>query len=122
MFMRFCIICTWTNPNICYNTNTDDDFNEKRYMSRLVDRYPQAQRLPLPNVPTDDPALLKALEPYLGWTLAEIDTATTDILISDASVAADGKARHLVLLSGRAVSLWLQHQGNGKGRNSAANS
>jgi hypothetical protein len=108
--------------NICYNTNTDDDFNEKRYMSRLVDRYPQAQRLPLSNVPADDTALLKQLEPYLGWMLAEIDTATTDILISDASVTPDRKARHLMLLSGRAVNLWLRHQRTGKKRDDAANS
>jgi hypothetical protein len=79
-------------------------------MSRLAERYPQAQRLPLSDIPADETVLLKLLEPYLGWSLAEIDTGTTDVLISDASVAADGKARHLVLLSGIAVSLWLKHQ------------
>lgn len=91
-------------------------------MSKLVERYPQAQRLPLSDTAADETALLKLLEPYLGWSLAEIDTASTDILISDASVGVDGKARHLVLLSGQAVSLWLRYQRNAEGRNGAANS
>jgi hypothetical protein len=91
-------------------------------MSRLAERYPHTQRLLPSDMSADDATLLKALEPYLGWALAEIDTATTDILISDASVAADGKARHLVLLSGRAVNLWLRHQRIEKKGDEATNS
>jgi hypothetical protein len=80
-------------------------------MSKLTDRYPQVQRVPTSNTQPDEVALLKLLEPYLGWTLAEIDTGTSDILICDANLDPNGRAQHLVLLSGRAVSVWLQqHQ------------
>lgn len=84
-------------------------------MTSLAERYPQAHRLPLSDTQADDRELLKQLEPYLGWMLAEIDTGTTDILLSDANSTTDSKAHHLVLLSGRAVSLWLRHQHSGEG-------
>jgi hypothetical protein len=65
--------------------------------------------LPPPDTPTDDAALLKLLEPYLGWFLAEIDTRSLDILICDADLTANGHPQHLVLLTGRAVGLWLRN-------------
>lgn len=91
-------------------------------MSRLVERYPQAQRLPVSSTPADDMELLKQLAPYLDWSLAEIDTFSTDILLSDAPVTTTGKAHHLVLLSGRAVSLWLHHHPTGDKGDDTVNS
>ena len=71
-------------------------------MSRLVERYPQARRLPSSEII----ALVKLLEPYLGWVLAEIDTRSLDILICDSDDMTSGKPQHLVLLTGRAVTIW----------------
>ena len=78
-------------------------------MSRLVERYPQARRLPPSDISADDAALLKLLEPYLGWVLAEIDTGSLDILICDSDTPINRKPQQIVLLTGRAVVLWLRN-------------
>jgi hypothetical protein len=57
----------------------------------------------------DDAALLKLLEPYLGWVLAEIDTGSLDILICASDIPINRKPEHIVLLTGRAVVLWLRN-------------
>jgi len=80
-------------------------------MSKLAERYPGALRLPA----ADDPEqLLKLLEPYLDWQLAEIDTCSSDILICDLRKR-DGESpsNRLLLLSGQAVNVWLRHQRSG---------
>jgi hypothetical protein len=77
-------------------------------MSRLDEHYPQARRLPSSDTSVDDAALLRLLQPYLGWVLAEIDTGSLDILICDYDETA-GKPQHLVLLTGRAVAVWLRN-------------
>lgn len=78
-------------------------------MTRLVERYPHARRLPLSDTPVDDTALLKLLEPYLGWVLAEIDTGSLDILICASDTPINRKPENIVLLRGRAVVLWLRN-------------
>jgi hypothetical protein len=78
-------------------------------MSKLIERYPNVRRLPAPDSPIDDAGLLKLLEPYLGWMLAEIDTGSVDILISESVNTSNDQPNHLVLLTGRAVVVWLRH-------------
>ncbi|MEO8608000.1 MAG: hypothetical protein ABI690_08970 [Chloroflexota bacterium] len=78
-------------------------------MSRLVERYPHVRQLTHSDSPIDDTALLKLLQPYLGWVLAEIDTGSLDILICDSVDVPSVKPNHLLLLTGRAVVVWLRH-------------
>ena len=78
-------------------------------MSRLSDKYPSALHLPA----TDDlEQLLTALAPYLHWKLIEIDTHSLDILIGDLNPMGNEQLPgRLMLLTGKAVNLWLHHQG-----------
>jgi hypothetical protein len=78
-------------------------------MSKLSERYPDAVHLPHPDIVLDDAALLKLLQPYLGWVLAEIDTASLDILICESVTPINTRPMHVVLLSGRAVNVWLRN-------------
>ena len=92
-------------------------------MSKLTERYPRAKRLPHPDTPLDDVSLLKLLEPYLNWVLAEIDTASIDILICDSVTPINRRPEQILLLTGRAVNVWLRHAGiTGDNSNSHAQS
>jgi hypothetical protein len=91
-------------------------------MSKLIERYPGVQRLPASDDSFDDVALLQLLEPYLNWVLAEVDTASLDILICTADSSINAAPKQVVLLHGRAVNLWLQnhhHSGGADGQSKA---
>ena len=81
-------------------------------MSKLAERYPTVRRLPPSDTPVDEMGLLSLLEPYLNWVLAEIDTASLDILICTPETALNRKPQHVVLLTGKAVVVWLRHAGS----------
>ena len=80
-------------------------------MTTLADRNPNVLRLRLPEEATNDPVQqLKFIEPYLSWTLLELDTGSADILIGNMD-AEPGKStsRKFVIRSGQVVSVWLRH-------------
>jgi hypothetical protein len=85
-------------------------------MSGLVDRYPHIRRVSAPQTTANDTEQVYPLiEPYLDWTLAEIDTYSSDILLLEPP-RHDGlpHIQGMVILSGRAVNIWLRHQTSSK--------
>lgn len=82
-------------------------------MSRLQDRYPNVPLLPLPEEnPPSAEALTAAVQPYLNWTLVDMDTFPTDILLREPQ-GKDGQTR-MIIITGPSVDVWLQHQQNAK--------
>ncbi len=90
-------------------------------MSKLVERYPHVQCLPASDEPIDDETLLRLLHPYLDWVLAEVDTASLDVLICTPDTATNTTPKRVVLLQGRAVNLWLLNHRPKGSMNGASN-
>lgn len=80
-------------------------------MSKLLDRYPHVPRLSLPESASANPDdLLQLIAPYLSWILVDLDTFPTDILLREPQGANNPPG--LVIITGPAVDIWLQHQQN----------
>jgi hypothetical protein len=77
----------------------------------LHKRFPLLKRVQADcNQPTEA-TLFSLVEPYLEWTLAEVDTCSVDILLWGSRPDRQGKPREeLIVLMGAAASAWLNCQ------------
>ena len=85
-------------------------------LGTLNSRFPSARRLQLQPRPQGDlqdgslTDLIRLIEPYLHWTLLEVDSNSTDILIGEPdSVVQPGQPRNLIILGGEAAQVWLRN-------------
>ena len=85
-------------------------------LGTLNSRFPSARRLQLQPRPQGDQQdgsltdLTRQIEPYLHWTLLEVDSNSTDILIGEPdSVVQPGQPRNLIILGGEAAQVWLRN-------------
>jgi hypothetical protein len=54
---------------------------------------------------------MRRIEPYLDWVLADVDTASNEVLIRNPSAGINHPhKRDFVILRGRLVELWLQRR------------
>jgi hypothetical protein len=80
-------------------------------------RIPLHQRFPfLRQIQADchqqtEAKLVSLIEPYLEWTLAEVDTCSVDIMLLGSQPDKQGKPREeLIVLMGAAANTWLNCQ------------
>jgi hypothetical protein len=81
-------------------------------MGNLAVQFPHVRRISAPTESSDDPEqLVTLIEPYREWEMADVDTASTDILIWDPHTPGDQPGeRNMVILCGRLPIIWLQHR------------
>ena len=73
----------------------------------LQDRNPNVRRISVPEGQNSPEYLYSLIAPYLGWTLAEVDTLSSDILL----YLPDNQAvERVVILTGPLANIWLAHQ------------
>jgi hypothetical protein len=78
-------------------------------LTKLSDRYPSIKRL---QAQADNPtleSLYGLVQPYLDWQLAEIDTATSDILIRRPAQEEE-QLDDLLILVGPVAAAWLRYR------------